>query len=137
MWLFFAILSAVFAALTSIFAKIGIEGVNSTLATAIRAIVVLALAWFMVFITNTQNGIFEISKKSWIFIILSGLATGISWLCYYKAIQIGEVTKVVTIDKFSIVITFVLAIIFLGENFTFKSLIGVTLITIGTLTMIL
>ncbi|EUB33362.1 MULTISPECIES: EamA family transporter [Fusobacterium] len=137
MWLFFAILSAVFAALTSIFAKIGIEGVNSTLATAIRTIVVLALAWFMVFITNTQNGIFEISKKSWIFIILSGLATGISWLCYYKAIQIGEVTKVVTIDKFSIVITFVLAIIFLGENFTFKSLIGVTLITIGTLTMIL
>ena len=137
MWLFFAILSAVFAALTSIFAKIGIEGVNSTLATAIRTIVVLALAWFMVFITNTQNGIFEISKKSWIFIILSGLATGISWLCYYKAIQIGEVTKVVTIDKFSIVITFVLAIIFLGENFTFKSLIGVTLITIGSLTMIL
>lgn len=97
----------------------------------------LALAWFIVFITNTQNGIFEISKKSWIFIILSGFATGISWLCYYKALQIGEVTKVVTIDKFSIVITFVLAIIFLGENFTFKSLIGVTLITIGTLTMIL
>lgn len=137
MHLIFAILSAIFAALTSIFAKIGIDGVNSTLATAIRTVVVVALAWFMVFISNTQSGIFEISKKSWIFLILSGLSTGISWLCYYKAIQIGEVTKVVAIDKFSIVITFILAIIFLHETFTIKSLLGVSFISIGTLIMIL
>ena len=133
MYLIFAILSAVFAALTSIFAKIGIDGVNSTLATAIRTVVVVALAWFMVFVTNTQNGIFEISKKSWIFLILSGLATGISWLCYYKAIQMG----VVAIDKFSIVITFILALIFLHEAFTIKSLLGISLIAIGTLIMVL
>ena len=137
MYLIFAILSAVFAALTSIFAKIGIDGVNSTLATAIRTVVVVALAWFMVFVINTQNGIFEISKKSWIFLILSGLATGISWLCYYKAIQMGEVTKVVAIDKFSIVITFILALIFLHEAFTIKSLLGISLIAIGTLIMVL
>ena len=137
MYLIFAILSAVFAALTSIFAKIGIDGVNSTLATAIRTVVVVALAWFMVFVTNTQNGIFEISKKSWIFLILSGLATGISWLCYYKSIQMREVTKVVAIDKFSIVITFILALIFLHEAFTIKSLLGISLIAIGTLIMVL
>ena len=120
----FAILSSIFAALTSILAKIGIEGVNSNLATAVRTIVVVLMAWFMVFITGNQNGIVDISKKSWIFLILSGLATGASWLCYYKALQLGEASKVVPIDKLSIVITIVLAFIFLGEQITLKTLIG-------------
>lgn len=137
MWFVFALLSAVFAALTSILAKIGIEGVNSTLATAIRTVVVVAMSWGMVFLTNVQSGIFEISKKSWIFLILSGLATGASWLCYYRALQIGEASKVVPIDKLSVVITLVLAFIFLQEQFTIKSLIGCILITAGTLIMVL
>ena len=137
MWLIFAILSAIFAALTSILAKIGIEGVNSNLATAIRTIVVVLMAWFMVFITRNQNGIVDISKKSWIFLILSGLATGASWLCYYKALQLGEASKVVPIDKLSIVITIVLAFIFLGEQITLKTLIGCCLIVTGTFIMIL
>ena len=137
MWLIFAILSAIFAALTSILAKIGIEGVNSNLATAIRTIVVVLMAWFMVFITGNQNGIVDISKKSWIFLILSGLATGASWLCYYKALQLGEASKVVPIDKLSIVITIVLAFIFLGEQITLKTLIGCCLIVTGTFVMIL
>ncbi|MGN0352504.1 MAG: EamA family transporter [Roseburia sp.] len=137
MWAVFAILSAVFAALTSILAKVGIEGVNSNLATAIRTVVVLAMAWGMVFLTNTQNGITAISKKSWIFLILSGLATGASWLCYYKALQIGEASKVVPIDKLSVVITLILAFVFLHEQFTVKSAIGVILITAGTLIMVL
>ena len=124
MWFVFAILSAIFAALTSILAKIGIEGVNSNLATAVRTIVVVLMAWFMVFITGNQNGIVDINKKSWIFLILSGLATGASWLCYYKALQLGEASKVVPIDKLSIVITIVLAFIFLGEQITLKTLIG-------------
>ena len=124
MWFVFAILSSIFAALTSILAKIGIEGVNSNLATAVRTIVVVLMAWFMVFITGNQNGIVDISKKSWIFLILSGLATGASWLCYYKALQLGEASKVVPIDKLSIVITIVLAFIFLGEQITLKTLIG-------------
>lgn len=137
MWFVFAILSAIFAALTSILAKIGIEGVNSNLATAVRTIVVLLMAWFMVFITGNQNGIVDISKKSWIFLILSGLATGASWLCYYKALQLGEASKVVPIDKLSIVITIVLAFIFLGEQITLKTLIGCCLIVTGTFIMIL
>ena len=137
MWFIFAILSAIFAALTSILAKIGIEGVNSNLATAIRTIVVVLMAWFMVFITGNQNGIVDISKKSWIFLILSGLATGASWLCYYKALQLGEASKVVPIDKLSIVITIVLAFIFLGEQITLKTLIGCCLIVTGTFIMIL
>lgn len=137
MWVVFAVLSAVFAALTSILAKVGIDGVNSNLATAIRTVVVLVMAWVMVFITNTQNGITSIDKKSWIFLILSGLATGASWLCYYRAIQIGEVSKVVPIDKMSVVITLVLAFVFLHENFTIKSLIGSILIAAGTLVMVL
>ena len=137
MWFVFAILSAIFAALTSILAKIGIEGVNSNLATAVRTIVVVLMAWFMVFITGNQNGIVDISKKSWIFLILSGLATGASWLCYYKALQLGEASKVVPIDKLSIVITIVLAFIFLGEQITLKTLIGCCLIIIGTFVMIL
>ena len=137
MWFVFAILSAIFAALTSILAKIGIEGVNSNLATAVRTIVVLLMAWFMVFITGNQNGIVDISKKSWIFLILSGLATGASWLCYYKALQLGEASKVVPIDKLSIVITIILAFIFLGEQITLKTLIGCCLIVIGTFMMIL
>ena len=137
MWAIFAILSAIFAALTSILAKIGIEGVNSNLATAVRTIVVVLMAWFMVFITGNQNGIVDISKKSWIFLILSGLATGASWLCYYKALQLGEVSKVVPIDKLSIVITIVLAFIFLGEQITLKTLIGCCLIVAGTFVMIL
>ena len=137
MWAIFAILSAIFAALTSILAKVGIEGVNSNLATAIRTIVVVLMAWFMVFITGNQNGIVDISKKSWIFLILSGLATGASWLCYYKALQLGEASKVVPIDKLSIVITIVLAFIFLGEQITLKTLIGCCLIVIGTFIMIL
>ena len=137
MWFIFAILLAIFAALTSILAKIGIEGVNSNLATAVRTIVVVLMAWFMVFITGNQNGIVDISKKSWIFLILSGLATGASWLCYYKALQLGEASKVVPIDKLSIVITIVLAFIFLGEQITLKTLIGCCLIVIGTFIMIL
>lgn len=136
MWFVFAILSAVFAALTSILAKIGIEGVNSNLATAIRTVVVVIMAWGMVFITNTQNGISEISRKSWLFLILSGLATGASWLCYYRALQIGDASKVVPIDKLSVVITLVLAFVFLHEDFTMKSLIGCILIGIGTLVMV-
>ena len=137
MWFLFALLSAVFAALTSILAKIGINGVNSNLATAIRTVVVVFMAWGMVFLTNAQSGISEISKKSWMFLILSGLATGASWLCYYRALQIGEVSKVGPIDKLSIVITLVLAFVFLHETFTAKSLIGCVLICAGTLLMVL
>ena len=137
MWFVFALLSAIFAALTSILAKVGIDGVNSNLATAIRTVVVVVIAWGMVFLTNAQNGITEISRKSWIFLILSGLATGASWLCYYKALQIGDASKVVPIDKLSVVITFVLAFVFLHEDFTIKSLIGCILIGIGTLIMVL
>lgn len=137
MWFIFALLSAIFAALTSILAKIGIEGVNSNLATAIRTLVVLVMAWGMVFLTNTQGGIAGISKKSWLFLILSGLATGASWLCYYRALQMGEASKVVPIDKLSVVITLVLAFVFLHEQFTAKSLMGCLLIGAGTLLMVL
>ena len=137
MWAIFAILSAIFAALTSILAKVGIEGVNSNLATAVRTIVVVLMAWFMVFITGSQSGIIDINKKSWIFLILSGLATGASWLCYYRALQEGEASKVAPIDKLSVVLTLILAFIFLHEDFTMKSLIGTILITIGTLIMVL
>lgn len=137
MWWLFAILSAVFAALTSILAKIGIDGVNSNLATALRTVVVVIMAWGMVFLTNAQSGITEITKKSWIFLILSGIATGASWLCYYKALQMGEASKVVPIDKLSVVITLVLAFVFLHEQFTIKSLIGCILIGAGTLIMVL
>lgn len=137
MWLVFAALSAVLAALTSILAKIGIDGVNSNLATAIRTVVVVVMAWVMAFITNAQGGISEISKKSWLFLILSGLATGASWLCYYRALQIGEASKVVPIDKMSVVITLILAFVFLHEQFTVKSLIGCILIGAGTLIMVL
>ena len=137
MWFVFALLSAVFAALTSILAKIGIDGVNSNLATAIRTVVVVIMAWGMVFLTNTQNGIAEISRKSWLFLILSGLGPGASWLCYYRALQLGDASKVVPIDKLSVVITLVLAFVFLHENFTAKSLVGCTLIGAGTLLMVL
>lgn len=137
MWFVFALLSAVFAALTTILAKVGIEGVNSNLATAIRTAVVLVMAWGMVFVTNTQGGLTDISRKSWLFLILSGLATGASWLCYYRALQIGEASKVVPIDKLSVVITLVLAFVFLHERFTPKSLIGCLLIGAGTLLMVL
>lgn len=137
MWMIFAVLSAVFAALTSILAKICIEGVNSNLATAIRTIVVVIMAWGMVFLIHAQNGLAEISKKSWIFLILSGLATGASWLCYYKALQMGDASKVVPIDKMSVVITLILAFVFLHEQFTAKSLIGCILIGAGTLIMVL
>ncbi len=137
MWFVFALLSAVFAALTSILAKIGIDGVNSNLATAIRTVVVVVMAWGMVFLTNAQGGLSEIGKKSWLFLILSGLATGASWLCYYRALQLGETSKVVPIDKMSVVITLVLAFIFLHEEFTAKSLIGCILIGAGTLIMVL
>ena len=137
MWLILALLSAVFSALTYILAKIGIEGVNSHLATAIRTLVVVAMAWGMVFLTNAQNGITEISKRSWLFLILSGLATGASWLCYYKALQMGQASKVVPIDKLSVVITLVLAFVLLHEQFTVKSLIGCILIGLGTLIMVL
>lgn len=137
MWAVFALLSAVFAALTSILAKVGIDGVNSNLATAIRTVVVLAMAWGMVFLTNAQRGIQEISRKSWLFLILSGLATGASWLCYYKALQMGEASKVVPIDKMSVVLTMILAFVFLRESVTAKSLIGAALITVGTLVMVL
>ena len=137
MWFVLALQSAIFAALTSILAKVGIEGVNSNLATAIRTVVVVAMYWGMVFLTNAQNGIFEISKKSWLFLILSGLATGASWLCYYKALQLGDASKVVPIDKLSVVITLVLAFVFLNEQFTAKSLIGCVLIGAGTLIMVI
>ena len=137
MWLLFALGSAVFAALTSILAKIGIDCVDSNLATAIRTLVVLMMAWGMVFLTDSQGGIGEISKKSWLFLILSGLATGASWLCYYRALQIGEASKVVPVDKLSVVITLVLAFVFLHEKFTAKSLIGCLLIGAGTLLMVL
>lgn len=137
MWLLFAILSSVFAALTTILAKVGIDGVDSNLGTAIRTFVVLIMAWTMVFITGSENGISSISKKSWLFLILSGLATGASWLCYYKALQTGDVSKVAPIDKMSIVLTLILAFIFLGEKFTAKSLIGTLLLTAGTLFMVL
>ena len=137
MWFFFALLSAVFAALTSILAKIGIEGVPSNLATAIRTIVVILMAWAMVFLTNSQTEIVNISRKSWLFLILSGLATGASWLCYYKALQMGNATEVSAVDKFSLVITLVLAFFFLQDVLTFKTIIGCILITIGTLMMIL
>lgn len=137
MWFILALLSAVFAALTSILAKVGIEGVNSNLATALRTGVVLLMAWGMVFITNTQSGIFEIERKSWIFLILSGLATGASWLCYYKALQIGEASKVVPVDKLSVVITLILAFVFLHEKVTPKSVLGCVLIAAGTLLMVI
>ena len=137
MWFILALLSAVFAALTSILAKIGIDGVNSNLATAIRTMVVVVMAWGMVFLTHSQSGISEISRKSWLFLILSGLATGASWLCYYRALQIGDASKVVPIDKLSVVITLILAFIFLHEEFTAKSLIGCILIGSGTLVMVL
>ena len=137
MWFVFALLSAVFAALTSILAKVGIDGVNSNLATAVRTVVVVIMAWGMVFLTNAQTGLSAISKKSWIFLILSGLATGASWLCYYRALQIGEASKVVPIDKLSVVFTLVLAFVFLHEQFTIKSVIGCILIGAGTLFMVL
>ena len=137
MWFVLALLSAIFAALTSILAKVGIEGVNSNLATAIRTVVVVVMAWGMVFLTNAQNEIAEISKRSWLFLILSGLATGASWLCYYRALQLGDASKVVPIDKLSVVFTLVLAFVFLHEQFTPKSLIGCILIGIGTLVMVL
>jgi len=137
MWLVFAVLSAIFAAITSILAKIGIEGVNSNLATAIRTVVVVLMAWGIVALTNAQSGIAEISKRSWIFLTLSGLATGASWLLYFKALQFGDVMKVVSVDKFSIVITLVMAAVFLHEQFTVKTIIGSVLITLGTFVMIL
>ncbi len=137
MWFFFALGSAVFAALTSILAKIGIDGVNSTLATAVRTGVVLVMSWGMVFLTNTQGGLKDISPRSWLFLILSGLATGASWLCYYHALQIGDASMVVPVDKLSVVITLVLAFVFLHEPFTAKSLVGCILITAGTLYMVL
>lgn len=136
MWFVCALLSAVFAALTSILAKVGIDGVNSNLATAIRTMVVVVMAWGMVFLTHTQSGIPEISKKSWLFLILSGLATGASWLCYYRALQIGEASKVVPVDKLSVIITLILAFLFLHETFTLKALIGCILIGVGTLLMV-
>ena len=136
MWLLFAALSAVFAALTSILAKVGIENVNSNLATAIRTAVVLIMAWGIVFLTHAESGLPEISRKSWIFLILSGLATGVSWLCYYRALQLGEASKVVPIDKLSVVLTLILAFIFLHEEFSVKSLIGCILIGAGTLIMV-
>ena len=137
MWLMFAILSSVFAALTSILAKVGIDGVNSNLATAIRTVVVLIMAWGMVFMTNTQSGIAQIGRKSWIFLILSGLATGASWLCYYRALQMGNASKVVPIDKLSVVITIIMAFVFLHEDVSIKSAIGCVLIGAGTLLMVL
>ncbi|WP_419043821.1 EamA family transporter [Phascolarctobacterium faecium] len=137
MWFVFAVLSAIFAAITSILAKNGIEGVNSNLATAIRTVVVVLMAWGIVALTNAQSGIAEISKRSWIFLTLSGLATGASWLCYFKALQLGDASKVVSVDKFSIVITLVMAAVFLHEQFTVKTIIGSVLITLGTFVMIL
>lgn len=137
MWILFALLSALFAALTSILAKIGIENVNSNLATAIRTVVVLVMAWGIVFITGKQHGINDITHKSWLFLILSGCATGLSWLFYYKALQIGEASKVVPIDKFSVVISIVMAFVFLGESANIKTIIGGALITLGTFVLIL
>ena len=137
MWILFAVGSSVFAALTSILAKVGIEGVSSNLATAIRTFVVLLMAWGMVFLTHSQDGIFNIGKRSWIFLILSGLATGASWLCYYKALKIGDASKVVPIDKMSTVLTLILAFVFLHEQFTLKSLVGSSLLAAGTLVMVL
>jgi len=137
MWMILAVLSAVFAALTSILAKIGIEGVDSNLATAIRTCVVVLMAWVMVFLTDAQVGIGGISRRSWIFLILSGLATGASWICYYKALQLGEASKVVPIDKMSVVITLILAVVFLHEKVNAKSIVGCVLITAGTLLMVL
>lgn len=137
MWWLYALLSAVFAAATSILAKVGIENVNSHLATAVRTVVVVGMAWIMVFITDSQGGLMNISRKSWIFLILSGLATGASWLCYYRALQLGEASKVVPIDKLSVIITLVLAFVFLHEEFTVKSLVGCILIGAGTLIMVL
>lgn len=137
MWFIFALLSSIFAALTSILAKVGVYGVNSNLATAIRTVVVVIMAWAMVFITGAQGGLGEISRKSWIFLVLSGLATGASWLCYYKALQIGEASKVVPVDKLSVVITLILAFIFLHEQFTWKSVVGCALITVGTIFMVI
>ncbi len=137
MWLIFALGSSVFAALTSILAKVGIEGVNSTLATAVRTIVVVIMSWGMVFITNTQGGLVQISRKSWIFLILSGLATGASWLCYYRALQIGEASKVVPVDKLSVVLTLIMAFLFLHEQVSVKSVIGCILIGAGTLLMVI
>lgn len=137
MWFVFALMSAIFAALTSILAKVGIEGVDSNLATAVRTMVVVVMAWLMVFITNAQSGLTEINRKSWIFLILSGIATGASWLCYYKALQIGDASKVVPIDKLSVIFTLVLAFVFLHEKFDAKSLIGCILIGAGTLLMVL
>lgn len=136
MWFVFALLSAIFAALTSVLAKIGIDKVNSNLATAIRTVVVAIMAWGMVFLTNKQSGISEISRKSWLFLILSGLATGASWLCYYRALQIGELSKVVPVDKLSVVITLILAFVLLHEEFTMKSIVGCILIGMGTLIMV-
>lgn len=136
MWFAFALLSAIFAALTSILAKVGIDGVGSNLATAIRTMVVVVLAWGMVFLTGEQQGISSVDKKSWIFLILSGLATGLSWLCYYKAIQIGDVSKVVPIDKLSVIFTMVLAFVFLHEKFSAKSIFGIIFIAIGTILMV-
>lgn len=137
MWLILSILSAFFAAVTSILAKIGIENVNSNLATAIRTLVVVIMSWLIVFITNSQTGIHDISNKSWLFLILSGLATGLSWLCYYAAIKSGQVSKVVAVDKASVILTFLMAFIFLGEKFTLKSIIGAILIGIGTFIMVI
>ena len=137
MWLILSMLSAFFAAVTSILAKIGIENVNSNLATAIRTLVVVIMSWLIVFITNSQTGIHDISNKSWLFLILSGLATGLSWLCYYAAIKSGQVSKVVAVDKASVILTFIMAFIFLGEKFTLKSIIGAILIGIGTFIMVI
>lgn len=137
MWFVFALLSAIFAALTSILAKVGITGINSNLATAIRTVVVVLMSWLMVFVTHGYNDIHLIGRKSWIFLILSGLATGASWLCYYKALQMGDVSKVVPIDKLSVVITLILAFVFLHEELTFKAVVGCLLITAGTLVMVL
>ena len=137
MWAVYAVLSSVFAALTSILAKVGIDGVNSTLATAIRTLVVVVMSWGMVFLTNAQGGLAEVSRKSWLFLIRSGLATGASWLCYYRALQLGQASKVVPIDKLSVVITLILAWVFLHEQFNMKSLIGAALIAAGTLVMVL
>lgn len=133
MWLIFALLSAVFAALTSILAKIGIDGVNSSLATAVRTVVVVALSWGMVFLTNAQGGLLEISKRSWLFLVLSGLATGASWLCYYKALQIGSVSKVVAIDKLSVILTLIFAFLLLREELDVKKIIGCILMGVGAL----
>lgn len=137
MWFLYALGSAVFAALTSILAKIGIEGVNSTLATALRTVVVLGMSWVMVFVSGAQSGLPDIGRRSWLFLVLSGLATGASWLCYYKALQIGEASKVVPVDKLSVVFTLILAFVVLHEQFTVKSAIGAALITAGTLVMVL